>query len=292
MNAPYSRAVRRVLVIEGLCNLAVLLAKAGVGVLTGSLALVSDALHSLADLANNVIAFLIAGMSSAPPDREHPYGHQKYETLAVFGLAVLLSVLAVEIGMRALSPHTEDIVGNPVGLAVMLGVLVVNVIVTVWERRWARRLDSEILAADATHTLSDVLVTTGVIVGWQLGARGYIWLDRLFAIGVAVVVLGLAYGLFKRAVPVLVDHIAHPPEDIAEALRPLQGVLEVRRVRSRWAGTKPQADIVISVPGELSTRDAHDVADAIEAVLREKFAIQDATVHIEPAPEGAKEEAP
>ncbi len=110
------------------------------GFSTGSLALVGDAIHSLADLANNVVAFVVVRLASAPPDREHPYGHQKYETLAVFGLAVLLAVLAVEIVVRAAEPGPREIVQHGWGLAVMIGVLVVNVAVTTWERSWARRL--------------------------------------------------------------------------------------------------------------------------------------------------------
>jgi cation diffusion facilitator family transporter len=274
--------VRRVLLVEGACNLAVLLAKAAVGFATGSLALLGDAIHSLADLANNAVALVVVRIASAPPDREHPYGHQKFETLAVFGLAVLLAVLAVEIVVRAADPTEREIVLNRWGLGVMIGVLFVNVGVTTWERRWARRLGSEILAADAKHTLADVLVTLSVIVGWQLGARGFPWLDRVFALVVALVVMWLSYGLFQRVIPVLVDRISHEPEAIADALRRLRGVRSVRRIRSRWAGQKPAVDVVITVAPELSTSRAHEVADEIEKLLLEEFEIDDVTVHVEP----------
>jgi cation diffusion facilitator family transporter len=238
----------RVIIATGLANLAVLIAKVVVGFSTGSLSLLSDAIHSLADLANNVVAFVVVRLASAPPDREHPYGHQKFETLAVFGLAVLLAVLAVEIAVRAAEPGRREIVQHGWGLAVMVGVLVVNVAVTTWERRWARRLNSEILRADAQHTLSDVLVTLGVIVGWQFAARGYPWLDKVFAVALGGVV----------------------------------GVRDVRRIRSRWVGAKSSVDVVVSVDPELPTSEAHRVADAIERTLFEKFDVEDATVHIEP----------
>jgi cation diffusion facilitator family transporter len=207
--------LQRVIVITGFGNLVVLVAKTVVGISTGSLALLGDAIHSLADLANNVVALVVVRLASAPPDREHPYGHQKFETLAVFGLAVLLAVLAVEIIVRAAEPGPRAIVEHGWGLAIMLGVLVVNLAVTTWERKWARLLRSEILRADAQHTLSDVVVTIGVIAGWQFAARGYPWLDTLFAFVVALVVMVLSYGLFRRAIPVLVDGISHEPESIA-----------------------------------------------------------------------------
>jgi len=274
--------LQRVILVTGLGNLAVLVAKTVVGISTGSLALLGDAIHSLADLANNVVALVVVRLANAPPDREHPYGHQKFETLAVFGLAVLLAVLAVEIMVRAVDPSSREIVEHGWGLAVMLGVLVVNVAVTTWERAWAKRLRSEILRADAQHTLSDVLVTAAVIAGWQFAARGYPWLDPVFAFAVALVVMFLAYGLFRRAIPVLVDGISHEPENIATVLRSIDGIRSVRRVRSRWAGTTSSVDVVVTVAAELPTSEAHAVADAIEKTLLERFDIEDVTVHIEP----------
>jgi cation diffusion facilitator family transporter len=274
--------LQRVIVITGIGNLVVLVAKAVVGVSTGSLALLGDAIHSLADLANNVVALVVVRLANAPPDREHPYGHQKFETLAVFGLAVLLAVLAVEIMVRALEPSSREIVEHGWGLAVMVGVLVVNVAVTLWERRWARRLRSEILRADAQHTFSDVLVTIAVIAGWQFAARGYPWLDPVFAFLVALVVMYLAYGLFRRAIPVLTDSISHEPENIATVLRSVEGIRAVRRVRSRWVGMTSSVDVVVTVAPELPTSEAHVVADAVEKTLLESFEIEDVTVHIEP----------
>ncbi len=121
-----SPKIRYVLFIDGACNLVVLVAKATVGFKTGSLAILGDAIHSLADVANNVVALVVVRIASEPPDREHPYGHQKFETLAVFGLAMLLAVLAIEIVIRAIDRSGREVVQTGWGLAVMLGVLVVN----------------------------------------------------------------------------------------------------------------------------------------------------------------------
>ena len=277
-----SSKIGNVLLVEGACNLVVLIAKATVGFMTGSLALLGDAIHSLADLANNVVALVVVRIASEPPDREHPYGHQKFETLAVFGLAMLLAVLAIEIVIRAIDRSDREVVQTGWGLAVILGVLVVNTGLAVWERRWAQKLGSQILNADAQHTFADVMTTIVVITGWQLAARGYPWLDTVFALLVALLVMYLAYGLFRRAVPVLVDSISHEPEEIVEILRDVDGVRKVRRVRSRWVGSKPAVDVVIAVAPELPTSAAHEVADAIEQVLLEKFSMDDVTVHIEP----------
>jgi cation diffusion facilitator family transporter len=268
--------------VEGTCNFAVLVAKASVGFTTGSFALLGDALHSLADLANNVVALIVVRLASAPPDREHPYGHQKFETLAVFGLAVLLAVLAFEIVVRAIESHDREVLENDWGLAVMLGVLCTNAGLSYWERRWAKKLGSQILEADAQHTFADVLTTIAVIVGWQLSARGYAWLDTVFALLVACLVMYLAYGLFRRSIPQLVDSISHEPEEIAAAVELLEGVRKVNRVRSRWAGSKPAVDVVITVAADMPTSEAHDIADAVEEALLKTLLIEDVTVHIEP----------
>lgn len=282
------RRVRRVLLWEGAANAGVLAAKAVVGVSTGSSAVLGDALHSLTDLANNGVALLAARLASAPPDREHPYGHRKFETLAVFGLGTLLAVLAVELALRALERRDYEVLSHGWGLALMGGVLCVNVAVSLWEARQARLLDSELLRADARHTASDVFVTLSVILGWQLAAAGYAWLDTAFTLGVAALILYLAWGLFRRAVPVLVDRSAADPDELAAAIRAVEGVREVRRVRSQATGAGGRIEVTVSVDGRLSTAASHAIADRIESALARQFEAEDVTVHVEPVGPGSR----
>ncbi len=280
-DATRDRAVERTLLVEGFANLVVLVAKVVVGVATSSAAVISDAIHSLADLANNGVAFGAARLAAAPPDREHPYGHRRYETLAVFALATLLAVLAVEIAARGLTADRE-VVQSGWTLALMLGVLGVNISIALWEGARARRLDSDLLLADARHTLSDVMVTVLVIIGWQLAARGHVWLDSALTLFVAFLILTLAFGLFRRAIPVLVDHVAVEPEELEAAVDAVPGVHSVRSVRSRTGASSPRIDVVVAVEGTLSTAESHDIAEAIEIELRRRFDSEDVTVHIEP----------
>ncbi len=276
------RQVRRVILVEGGANLVVLLAKLAVGLSTGSLAILGEAVHSLTDLCNNLLAWFVIRLAGRPADREHPYGHRKFETLAVFGLAILLAVLALEIALAAVRREDPEIVRTPWGLWVMLGVLGVNVVMAVWQRMWARRLGSDILFADASHTFSDALTTGVVIVGWQVSAMGYPWLDTLCALGVAGLVLYLAFNLFRRALPALVDEFAVNPEAVIAAVETVAGVQAVRRVRSRWVGPDRAIDMVLSVDAALPTVDAHAIADAVEQVLEDRFGVQDVSIHIEP----------
>jgi cation diffusion facilitator family transporter len=282
------RRVRRVLGIEAIFNAGVAGTKAAVGFATGSSAILSDAVHSLADLSNNAVALVATRMASAPPDREHPYGHRKFETLAVFVLGTALAVLALQLVLRAFRSEPNPVLAHAWSLALMLGVLVVNVGVTTWESRWARRLGSEILRADARHTLADVLVTLGVIASWQLSSAGYRWLDPLATLGVALLILYLAWGLFQRAIPVLVDRSLLDPEELRAAVEGVSGVHATQRVRSRGAAGEARVDVVVSVDGDLSTEESHAIADDIERVLAERFAVDDVTVHVEPDGKGTR----
>ena len=276
------QATQRVIVIEGLANFFVLVLKLIVGVSTGSLAIVGDAIHSLSDVANNVVAWFVIRLANEPADREHPYGHRKFETLAVFGLAGLLTVLGFELILRAVQRNSSEVVSSGWGLVLMGIVLAANISLALWEHRWAKKLGSDILIADASHTFSDVLTTLVVIIGWQLSSAGFAWLDTLCALGVAGLVLYLAYGLFKRALPGLVDEFAIDPRELTVAVRSVAGVESVKTVRSRWLGQSGAVDMVITVDAALSIAASHEIADQIETLIERRFNVQDISIHVEP----------
>ena len=274
--------VSRLLILEGLANSAVLGLKLTVGMATGSLAILADALHSLADVVNNIIAWVVVRASRKPPDQKHPYGHQKYEMLAVFVLAVLLAVVGLEVAARALTAEAEPPAATPWALALMLVVLAVNLIIAFWQRYWSRRLNSAILKADASHTLADALTTVVVIVGWQLSVNGYPWLDAACALAVATLIFYLSFGLFRDVLPALVDEAAIEPELLQAAIEGIPGVRRAPRIRSRWKGTERAVDVVVTVRSSLTTAESHEIANAIEAMLSRDFNVADSSIHIEP----------
>ncbi len=276
------RQVRRVLLIEGSANCLVLTLKVIIGLSTGSMAIMADAFHSLTDIANNIVAWIVIYFSSQPPDREHPYGHRKFETIAVFILASILIVIAFEISLNAIRNKTSEVASSGIELIVMLSVLVVNILLAIWQRMWANRLNSDIIRADATHTFADVLTTCVVIVGWQLSAMGYAWIDRLCAIAVSLVIVYLAFGLFKRSLPILVDGFAIEPAEIKNALKAVGGVKDSYKIRSRWIGKSCSIDLIIAVDPALTTHDSHLIADEVEVLLEKKFGAADVSIHVEP----------
>jgi len=276
------RQVRRIILIEGSANLLVLILKTSIGLSTGSMAILADAIHSLTDFTNNIIAWVVMHFSSLPADREHPYGHRKFETLAVFILASILVVLAFELALNTIRREENEVLSSGIELAIMLCVLVINIIVTSWQHVWAKRLDSDILHADATHTFADVLITIVVIGGWQLSAMGYTWIDRLCAIGVALLVIYLAYNLFRRAVPALLDEYAIDPQKLNNIVKSVPGVKNVYKIRSRWIGKACAIDLTISVDPVLTTKESHDIADEIESLIEKRFDTSDISIHVEP----------
>ena len=164
----------------------------------------------------------------------------------------------------------------------MLGVLTINIIISTWQRSWAKRLKSDILLADANHTFSDVLITASVIAGWQLSAMGWVWIDQLIALAVAGLILYLAFGLFKRTLPVLLDERAIEEERLRTVVEGVEGVYAIRRVRSRWVGSARAVDLIIEVDAKLSTAAAHEIADQLETLLAEHFDVHDVSIHVEP----------
>src|SRR4028118_2426206 len=184
--------VRKVLIITLLLNLLVMAIKAAVGWLTGSLSLLlADALHSVTDSANNILGLVTNHYANPQPDRDHPYGHQKFDALGALGIAAFLGIACFEI----LSGAVERLINgdkvvkiSPNELWILLIVLGINIFVTFYERRVGQRLGSAILVADAKHTMSDVWVTIMVIAGLIGVWQGLMWLDILLAFPVALLV--------------------------------------------------------------------------------------------------------
>ena len=275
--------VQRVILIEGAANVVVLVLKLVVGATTGSIGILGDAVHSVTDVANNIVAWVVVRLSVRPADERHPYGHRKFETIAVFGLAMLLTVLAFELGMRAIRREAPEIIHAGWALGVMLCVLAVNISLATWQAGWARRLGSDILRADARHTFADVLTTLVVIAGWQAAARGYLWFDTVAALVVSGVILALAYGLFRRAIPILVDQAVLDPNEIIDVAVSVPGIVGVRRVRSRGDDAHASVDVVAVVGAQLSTAESHDIATAVEQAIRSGLPVDSVIVHVEPS---------
>jgi cation diffusion facilitator family transporter len=283
-----SAAVRRVLIVTLLLNVLVSGGKIVVGLVSRSVAMVADGCHSLLDGANNVIGLVVTAFSSAPPDRGHPYGHRKFETAATMAIGAGMLALAYNLVQGAFShaSHGELPAIGVLNWIVMGATLAINVFVTVYEAAEGRRLNSEYLVADAAHTRSDIYVSLAVVASFAGARAGLPWVDAAVAIGIAVLIGHLAISILARSFHVLTDRAVLSPEAISTVVLGVPGVQGCRDVRSRGGPGSVWVDLVATVDGGMTLRDAHDVADRIEAALVEaQPGIVDVVVHVEPAPE-------
>jgi len=281
-----SRAIRKTLLTVLVLNLTVAVAKLVVGILTSSLAVLSDGLNSLLDASANVVGLIGMAVASRPPDPEHPYGHRRFEALTALVIAGAMGLLVVQILQEAwhrLQSGARPEV-SPLSFAVMGVTLLVNIGVSAWERRRGRELRSPILSADAKHTAADALVSVAVIAGLVAVQLGYPLVDPLLAIGIAGVIGWGAWTIIRDAALTLSDTAVVPVEVIEQAVLAVPGVHGVHNVRTRGGDGLVWVDLHIQVDPDLSVRAAHDIASTVARVVEEAIGQPaDVTVHVEPA---------
>jgi cation diffusion facilitator family transporter len=242
----------RVAAISVFASATMAAAKFVVGILIGSLALISEAMHSSVDVVATVITWLVVRVSDLPADEEHHYGHGKIESISALGVIALLYVLAGGILVAAYSRLREG-APPPVISAVPFVVLVIDIAVNFWRaralHRTARETQSQALAADALHFASDVLGSIAVLIGLALAGLGYWWGDSAAAVAVAIMIALLGLRLARSTVETLLDRAPEGASEKArDAIRSLAGVVDVERVRVRMVGATHFIDAIVQVP--------------------------------------------
>lgn len=284
--------VRKVLLITLLLNLFVMGLKAVVGFWTGSLSLQADALHSVTDSANNVLGLIASRLSSPQPDRDHPYGHQKFEAVGALGIAAFLGIACFEILQGAIERLFRGL--TPVNISapelwLLLIVLGVNIFVTFYERSVGNRVGSPILLADAQHTMSDVWVTITVLVGligvWQarlLNLPQLQWIDVFLAFPAALLVFSSGWKVLKENLPWLVDEMAIAPEAIQAIVMQVPGVINCHNITSRGLlGRQVFIEMDLIVDAQ-DVEAAHQITEDVETLLEERFSPVRVRIHVEP----------
>src|SRR5882762_9958187 len=264
---------------------------------TGSLGVLSEALHSGLDLVAAIITFLSVRVSDAPADERHPYGHGKFENFSAFvetGLLLLTALYIIYEAFARLFFRSVHIAPSITAIVILLFALAIDVTRARALSHVAKKFSSEALEADALHFSTDVWSTVVVISGIGLVWAGETWnmpyliyADALAALAVAAVILWVGSQLGRRTVDALLD--AAPEglqQEIARAIARMEGVLDVDRIRVRRAGNRHFVDATVSVPRTASLEQVHALSDAIEKRVGE-IVPSDVMVHAEPrAPQG------
>jgi cation diffusion facilitator family transporter len=274
MNAHAHSEKTSVAAISIFASAGMAVAKFVVGILIGSLALISEALHSSVDVVATIITWLVVRVSDLPADKEHHYGHGKFESLSALGVIAILYVLAGGILVESWSRLTEG-TPPPTVTAIPFVVLLVDIAVNFWRaralHRAARDTKSQALAADALHFASDVLGSIAVIIGLLLTALGYRWGDAAAAIAVAVMISILGLRLGRSTIETLLDRA---PQGAAEkaiaAIKAVPGVVDVERLRVRMVGPTHFIDAIANVPRTFPIDRVEEIKrKAQEAVTKE-----------------------
>ena len=266
--------------------------KVFLAVATGSLGVLSEALHSILDLVAAIITFLSVRVSDKPADAEHLYGHGKVESFSAFvetGLLILTALYIIWEAFQRLLFHSAKIRPSVTAILILVLAMGIDFVRSRALNRIAQKYPSEALEADALHFSTDVWSTFVVIIGisaaWLGMKFGIAWLaslDAVAALAVAGVIIWVGSRLGKRTLDALLDVAPHGlREDITRAVNETEGVLDTERVRVRRAGQRYFVDVTISVPRTASLEQAHAASDAVESTIG-RMVPADVMVHVEP----------
>ncbi len=287
IRSPRERAakIRRVLAATLILNWSVAALKLGYGTWSETLSMVADGFHSLLDGSANIIGLIAMTVAVLPADHSHPYGHRKFESFAALGISLLLLFAAYEIGHGAFrrwqmktAPHVTTM-----SFALMIVAMGVSLFVSWYEARAGRQLQSEVLAADALHTRSDLYASLAVLASLSAAKAGYPGLDLVAALFIVLLIARSGIRIIGQSLHVLSDASRLPPSTVERVALEVEGVREVHAVRSRGTADAIYMDLHILVDPTLTVAKAHEIAHRVESSLKEQFpGVEDMVVHVEP----------
>jgi cation diffusion facilitator family transporter len=278
--------IRRVLIIVLILNWAVAAAKMIYGFITHCQSMAADGFHSFSDGASNIIGLVGIHLAGQPTDKDHPYGHRKYETLFSLGIAVMLFVVAFNLAKEGLNR-----IYNPAmplidigSFAVMIVTLAINLYVMQYERKRGIALKSDILVSDAMHTRADILTSLSVIAALVFIKMGFPILDPIVTILISIFIAYAGFEIVKKSSDVLVDSAAildvNRIEDIVLSVK---SVKTCHKIRTRGRPDDIHLDLHVQVSPDMHVDNAHKISYAIEEAIKKGIPeVTDVVVHIEP----------
>ena len=280
------KKVKQVLWIILFANFAVALLKIIIGNQIKSYSMTADGFHSLSDGASNIVGLIGIFFASKPKDKNHPYGHKKFEIITSLFISGMLFVIAIKIILSAVL-----IIANPVvpaitieSLIALIITLFINIFVCMYEYRIGTKLNSYVLISDSLHTRSDIFVSLGVLVtlvGVKLGFP--VIIESIVPIIISAFIIYSAYGIFRPSIGILVDRVAVDEDYIKEIVFEFNEVRDVHNIRSRGSKSSIYIDMHVMVDPFISVEQSHDLTHKIEKQIQEEINENaQVIVHIEP----------
>jgi len=292
-----TKASQKVTIVGALIDFLLSIIKIILGFIGQSGALIADGVHSFSDLLTDWVTWYAAKLSGDAPDADHPYGHERFETVATLGLSIFLAIVETIIifeGFGRFSNPNELRHENWLIAAAALSVLSKEALYW-YTVKVARDINSDLLKANAWHHRTDAFSSIVVVIGIIGAANGYFFLDSVAAIIVGILIIYIGWQLGFEATKELVD-TSIDQEDIKAlrvALSEIKGVNSVHTLRTRKVGHKKSADVHVQVNPFLSVSEGHIISVSVERVAKECIEeLDDVTVHIDPENDEEKEDAP
>ncbi len=278
--------VRGVLLIVLILNWAVALAKILYGRFIHAFSITADGFHSLADGTSNIIGIVGIYLACQPVDKEHPYGHKKYETFFSLIIAVLLFYISFELIRQGIKRISNPVMPNidAISFAIMVVTLAVNMLVMRYEYRWGKDLKSDILISDSMHTRADILTSCSVILGLVVIKLGFEIIDPLVTMLVAIFIAYSGFKIAKQSSDVLCDTTPIVDEKkVSDIVLSIRGVRTCHKIRARGRPDDIYIDLHVQVSADMHVNTAHKLSYVIENEIKKNLPdVSDVLVHIEP----------
>lgn len=283
----YSK-VKRVLIEILFLNIGVALAKIIWGIISNTTSMIADGFHSFSDGASNIVGIIGIWISSKPADENHPYGHQKVETLSTIVIAFMLFFVAGRIALSAYDKILNPVVPSIsfVNFAIMIITLIVNVFVVKYENKKGEELKSSILTSDAKHTQSDIYVSLSVVAGLISVKLGFTMVDPIISMFIAALIVKAGIEILKDGIDVLIDAQMLDTDEIYNIVMEFQEVIYCHKIRTRGKHDHIMVDLHIGINKDVTISDAHSIAHEIESkIMAELEGVHEVIAHVEPAKE-------
>ena len=290
VSAEFEHTAVKVSMVSIIGNAVLSLLKFLAGIFAHSGAMISDAVHSASDVFSSIIVIIGVKLSTREADKEHPYGHERFECVAAIVLAVVLLVTGLLIGRNALEQIiSRDFSGSEAPGLLALVAAVVSIVskeAMYWYTRYyAKKLDSGALMANAWHHRSDALSSVGALIGIVFARMGYRVVEPIASLVICLLILKATYDIFKDAISKMVDSGDETVEqEIRELALQQKDVLGVDLIHTRVFGNRIYVDIEICADGQMSLEDSHAVAERVHDVIERSFPkVKHIMVHVNPA---------
>jgi cation diffusion facilitator family transporter len=279
------KEIKKILIITFCLNLLVSIAKIIYGFKVNSVAIYSDGFHSLFDGINNIGGIIGIYLASRPPDKTHPYGHRKYETIFAVFIGVLMGLTSLEILkgtyeslIKAKKPELDE-----KAVVILLFTMCVNIFVYVYERKKGKELKSQFLIADSSHTKTDIFITSGIILTIIFIKSGFYFLDSIAGLIIGVFIAREAFKILKESTDILIDKALIDSSEIAQLVSTFKKVKACEDIRTRGTEGEIFVDLKILVDPSISIKEGHEIAEKVEKIIKKEFQdVADVVIHVEP----------